>query len=239
MFPEARAQGIVSRLKLYLESSHAGAGGVFRDYFLALWSWVPGIAGLLIRSLWDRLFIAGSGAFAREAGVRILGSRYVRIEEGAYLDSRVYLHGRPAGLSIGSRTRIMYGAVLHVYNFRDLDNSCISIGSDCVIGMGAIITGQGGVAIEDKVIIAPRVMVLPVNHYHGDPLLSVREQGLETRGIHIRRGAWLGAGSIILDGVTIGENAVVGAGSVVSSDVAGGSVVAGNPARVLKTSAGG
>jgi len=187
-----------------------------------------------LRSAGDRLFIAG-GWFARERGVRISGSDYIRIEEGAYLDQGVYLHGRPGGLHIGSRTRIMRGAVLHVYNFRDLPASGINIGADCVVGMGAIITGQGGVTIEDKVIIAPQVMILPVDHVHGDPSLSVREQGLEARGVRIKRGAWLGAGSIILDGVTVGENAVVGAGSVVSSDVAPHTVVAGNPARPIKS----
>ena len=48
------------------------------------------------------------------------------------------------------------------------------------------------------------------------------------------RRAWIGAGATILPGVTIGENSVVGAGSVVTRDVESNTIVAGNPARVIK-----
>ncbi|MCH5330753.1 MAG: galactoside O-acetyltransferase, partial [Alistipes sp.] len=50
----------------------------------------------------------------------------------------------------------------------------------------------------------------------------------------LKRGCWIGAGSTILPGVTVGENAVVGAGSVVTKDVEDNTVVAGNPARLIK-----
>jgi acetyltransferase-like isoleucine patch superfamily enzyme len=52
--------------------------------------------------------------------------------------------------------------------------------------------------------------------------------------IRICRGAWIGARSIILKGVTIGEGAIVGAGSVVTRDVPAFTIVAGNPARILR-----
>jgi acetyltransferase-like isoleucine patch superfamily enzyme len=54
------------------------------------------------------------------------------------------------------------------------------------------------------------------------------------KAIVVNDGAWIGAGAIILSGVTIGENSVVGAGSVVTKDVPPQTVVAGNPARVVK-----
>jgi acetyltransferase-like isoleucine patch superfamily enzyme len=55
--------------------------------------------------------------------------------------------------------------------------------------------------------------------------------------IILEDGAWIGAGAIILPGVTVGTRAVVGAGSVVVKDVPAGSIVAGNPARVLRRAA--
>jgi acetyltransferase-like isoleucine patch superfamily enzyme len=235
MFPEQEAKGLLAKVGLYFEARHGDLAGGVADAMTAAGAWAPGLPGLFLRSLWDRLWIKGGGWFARERGVRILGAKFITIDGGAFLDYDVYLHGRPGGLSIGPRTRVMAGAVLHVYNHRDLAGSGIRIGADCVIGIGCVITGQGGVMIEDQVILAPKVMVLPVGHVHDDPGTPIREQGLTARGVMIKRGAWIGAGAIILDGVTVGENAVVGAGAVVTSDVPGHAVVVGNPARPVKT----
>lgn len=77
-----------------------------------------------------------------------------------------------------------------------------------------------GVVIEDDVFIGPRVVTL------NDKL-----KGGELSYPRICRGAKIGGGSVILPGVTIGENAVVGAGSVVTKDVPAGATVVGNPAR--------
>jgi galactoside O-acetyltransferase len=61
------------------------------------------------------------------------------------------------------------------------------------------------------------------------------DKGEVERGpVEIERGAWLGTQCIVLKGVTVGEEAVVGAGSVVTKDVPPGSVVAGNPAKVIR-----
>jgi galactoside O-acetyltransferase len=125
-------------------------------------------------------------------------------------------------------------AVLNVYNYRGLPKSGIEIGKGSVIGIGVVITGQGGVRIGEDVIIAPGVKILPVNHNYSEPGSVIKDQGINAKGIVINKGAWLGAGSIILDGVEVGENAVVAAGAVVTESVASGTVVAGNPAQVLK-----
>jgi acetyltransferase-like isoleucine patch superfamily enzyme len=235
MYPGAKDRPGAARLREYLTFSHGSGAGWGRDALVAAAEWWPGLPGLLLRSAWDRLWIQGQGRFAIERGARILGAEYIQIEGGVYLDRGVYLHGRPGGLYLGAGTRVMQGAVLHVYNFRGMAGSGIRIGKDCVIGLNAVITGQGGATLEDEVIVAPGVMILPVDHRHDDPARPIREQGLSARGIKIGRGAWLGAGAIILDGVDIGENAVVGAGSVVVESVPAQTVVAGNPARPLKT----
>ncbi|RZM23097.1 MAG: sugar O-acetyltransferase, partial [Pedobacter sp.] len=57
---------------------------------------------------------------------------------------------------------------------------------------------------------------------------------LVPKAIHIKKNAWIGAGTIILPGVTIGENAVVAAGAVVSRDVAPNTIVGGVPAKFIK-----
>ena len=58
---------------------------------------------------------------------------------------------------------------------------------------------------------------------------------LTSRPVTLCNNVWIGAGAIVLPGVTVGENAVVGAGSVVTHDVPPDTVVAGNPARVIKS----
>ena len=87
----------------------------------------------------------------------------------------------------------------------------------------------GQIDIEDDVRIAMNVSLITNNHdFYDRDILTIRD-------IRICKNAWIGAGSTILPGVTIGENAIVGAGSVVTKDVAPNTVVAGNPARVIRT----
>ena len=85
------------------------------------------------------------------------------------------------------------------------------------------------IQIGDRVLLGPGVHLYTATH----PLdLAQRREGLEyARPIAIGDDAWLGGGSIVLPGVSVGEAAVVGAGSVVSRDVPPGVTVAGNPAR--------
>ncbi len=64
---------------------------------------------------------------------------------------------------------------------------------------------------------------------------EARKKGLQyNKPVRIGRNCWIGAGAIILPGVTIGDNAVIGAGSVVTKDVPDGVVAVGNPCRVLR-----
>lgn len=106
----------------------------------------------------------------------------------------------------------------------------ITLGKGVFINTGAMFTDLGGIAIEDNVLIAPRVNIITVNH----PLNPNERQGLLLSPVHIKKNAWIGAGATILPGVTIGENAVVGAGSLVTKDVPDNAVVVGSPAKVVK-----
>ena len=105
------------------------------------------------------------------------------------------------------------------------------IGKNVFINFDCVFLDLGGITIEDNVLIAPKVSLLSEGHP-----LSPNERGSLVPGhIHIKRNAWIGAGSTILPGVTIGENAVVAAGAVVSKDVPTNTIVGGVPAKRLKT----
>src|SRR4030042_1959358 len=135
----------MSRLGLYVSASSGGFRGSWVEELPPLaCGWGPPLIGIGLRAALYRLLMRGSGWFGAEAGVRIRGMKFIRIEDGVYLDQGVYLHGRPGGLLLGAGTRVMSGAVLHVYNFRDLPAAGIAVGRECVIGFGAVITGPGG-----------------------------------------------------------------------------------------------
>ena len=57
---------------------------------------------------------------------------------------------------------------------------------------------------------------------------------MQAQAVHIEKNAWVGAGALILPGVTVGENAIVGAGAVVTKDVPANMVVVGTPAKILR-----
>ena len=92
---------------------------------------------------------------------------------------------------------------------------------------------RGKLTIGDRVSIAAGVIILLSSHSNS----SAVSKQVTPRGdsVSIEEDAWIGAGSIIMNGVTIGKGAVVGCGSVVTHDVAPHTVVVGNPARVIRT----
>lgn len=199
-----------------------------------LFAWVPTLIGIGLRAFLYRLILRMDGWCAIEEGVRLRFANRIRLGAGAYLDHGVYVHACPAGVEIGAGTLVMHGAVLHVYNFRQLPHAGIRIGRDSLIGEYSIVRGQGGVSIGDRVYLSPMVQVVAVNHVFDDPGRGFVEQGITAEGITIDDDVWIGSGAVITDGVHIGAGAVVAAGAVVTQDVSPHTVVGGVPARYIK-----
>jgi acetyltransferase-like isoleucine patch superfamily enzyme len=106
-----------------------------------------------------------------------------------------------------------------------------TIGKNVFINFDCVFLDLGGITIEDNVLIAPKVSLLSEGH----PLSPADRQSLVPGHIHIKKNAWIGAGAIILPGITIGENAVVAAGAVVSKDVPDNTIVGGVPAKIIRS----
>lgn len=86
----------------------------------------------------------------------------------------------------------------------------------------------GGITIDDEAMIAANAQLISNNH-------DLENRWIITcKPVHICRHAWIGAGATILPGVTVGENAVVAACAVVTKDVPANTIVAGNPAKVIR-----
>lgn len=109
----------------------------------------------------------------------------------------------------------------------------IRLGRNAFINFNCVFLDCAPIEIGDNLQMRPAVQIYTAAH----PLeADVRRSGLEyARPVHIGHDVWIGGGAIILPGVTIGDGSVVGAGSVVVRDVPAAKVVAGNPARILRS----
>jgi len=92
---------------------------------------------------------------------------------------------------------------------------------------------EGKVTIDDFVFFGHGVKILARGHDY-NLFDKNRQETVVEKPIHIKHGAWISSGSIVLGGVTIGAHAVVGAGSIVTKNVPDYAIVAGNPAKLIK-----
>lgn len=148
----------------------------------------------------------------------------------------------------GKGARICWNTRMDVLPFNDFSlgkNSTIEDFSVVNNGMGAVLIGDntrvgisnvliGPIQIGNHVIIAQNVVMSGLNHGYEDIKTPIRMQPCTTAKISIGNDSWIGANSVITAGVTIGKHAVVAAGSVVTKSVPDYSIVAGNPARIIK-----
>jgi acetyltransferase-like isoleucine patch superfamily enzyme len=146
----------------------------------------------------------------------------VKLGEGVRLSKFINLYG----CQIGENTKI--GA------FVEIQKNAI-VGKNCKVSSHSFICE--GVTIEDNVFIGHSVTFINDSYPRAtapDGQLQT-EQDWKVEKTVVKRGASIGSGSTVLSNVVIGENAIVGAGSVVTREVAPNTIVAGNPAKVLRS----
>ena len=166
----------------------------------------------------------GSGEFVRASlglcpdSVMIESGVLIFHPENVYLEERVY---------VGHR------AILKGYYKNEL-----RVGSGTWIGQEVFFHSAGGIEIGQDVGIGPRVMILTSAHElpaqpDGSPE-PILHRPIGFAKVTLEDGCDIGVGAILLPGVTIGKGAQVGAGAVVTHSVAARTIVAGNPARVIR-----
>ncbi|MBN1369185.1 MAG: N-acetyltransferase [Dehalococcoidaceae bacterium] len=179
----------------------------------------------------------------------------VIIGEDAVIQPGVTLGSRDNGtLTIGAGAVIRSGAVIYSdvvigNNLKTGHNILIRentrIGSDSLVGTNVVI--DGNVNIGSRVSLQTNAYVtaysvLEDNVFMGPCSVTTNDKYMQARaalkGVHIKKGARIGANAVILPGLIIGENAVVGAGAVVTRDVAAGATVVGCPARTADPNTG-
>jgi acetyltransferase-like isoleucine patch superfamily enzyme len=126
------------------------------------------------------------------------------------------------------------GAHATIEDFATINNGLgpVRIGDHSFIGLSNVIIGP--VTIGRHVILAQHIVVSGLNHGYQDIHTPISQQPCQVKPIVIEDECWIGANCVVTAGVRIGRHAVVAAGSVVTKDVPPYSVVAGNPARLIK-----
>jgi acetyltransferase-like isoleucine patch superfamily enzyme len=115
------------------------------------------------------------------------------------------------------------------------ETATMAIGEETIINLGCMVAAHERVAIGSHCMFANNCFVTDADHRFDDPELPMTRQGMSPRGpVTIGDNCWFGTNCVVTGGVTIGERTVVGANSVVTSDLPGGVVAAGAPAKVIK-----
>lgn len=108
----------------------------------------------------------------------------------------------------------------------------VHFGSHIYANSNLTLVDDGHIFIGDRVMLGPNVTIATANH---PPEPELRAQGLQiNRDVIIGENTWIGAGAIIVPGVTIGKNVVIGAGSIVTKDIPDNALAVGNPCRVIR-----
>lgn len=167
---------------------------------------------------------------------RIKNRRKVVFGKYFNLDRNVYINGLSSNgflfgdyVSIGCNTRIEgTGSFSYLGKGFVCGNNC-GLGTDCFYGCA------GGIQIGNDVIVGNYVTFHSENHNYRDPKIPIRLQGVNHKGIIIGNNCWIGAKSTILDGTVIGNGCVIAAGAVVTGVFPDNVIIAGVPAKIIKS----
>lgn len=160
------------------------------------------------------------------------------------INGRIYIHGKKSTVRIGNNVTINSSSsmnptsgFMHTH-LRAEKHGSIIIGDSVGISHANIMS-ESSVVIEDNVLLGSGVKIWDTDFHPIDFDDRVNHKQSKTSPIRIKEGAFIGACSIILKGVTIGKHSVVGAGSVVTKNIPDNEIWAGNPARFVGKITGG
>ncbi len=195
------------------------------------------LAQRLARGAVVRGRLGGAAGFVlAERRVRLLHPRYVHAGRGLSLEEGCEIVGLSRrGVRFGDRCTVGRFATVRPSNvLLGPAGEGMVMGDNSNIGAYCYVGCSGFIRIGSGVLMGPNVSLLAENHNFDDPGRPIMDQGVRRDGITIGDDCWLGAGSVVLDGTSIGRGSVIAAGAVVSRDVPSGVVVGGVPARVLR-----
>jgi acetyltransferase-like isoleucine patch superfamily enzyme len=158
----------------------------------------------------------GAGSVICFPAAAILNERYIHIGAGTLI-------GPDATLSAGMAP----GQIC-------VSDTIVRIGDRCLFGRGSGVVGHLSIEIGDDVWTGHHVYITDQNHGYEDLERPIAVQQMPERPVRIGAGSWLGHGTVVLPGATIGRHVVIGANSVVRGEIPDFCIAAGNPATVIR-----
>lgn len=178
------------------------------------------------------------GAF-QGTGVRVVARGLLQIGTGVALADNVAINAASTdGIVLNSNVTLDNHAILRASGVLRNLGVGIVVGENSSIGAYNFIHGGGGVKIGANCLLGPNVSIFSENHKFEDIARPIRLQGESRSAVFIEDDVWVGAGSTILPGVTIGTGAIIAAGSVVTRSVPAFAVAGGVPAKIIKMRTG-
>lgn len=208
-------------------------GSRFRKYI-----WLH-LARTVARGFYFRLFkLTSAGIISVGSNVRIIGpksnlifGKRCKIDTGSILQPICR-----STLRFGDDVTICEGVLIRPSGHWGGNlGAGMVMGSKSSIGAYSFIGCSGSLRIGDNVMIGPRATIIAENHNFSDLMRPMNQQGVNNKGVTIGNDVWIGACVTILDGVTIGDHAIIAAGAVVTKSVEPFAIVAGVPAKQIKS----
>lgn len=162
---------------------------------------------------------------------RFLPSQLARLGADVVIEEGVLIF-HPENVELADRVYVGHQTILKGY----WKNKMV-IGAGSWIGQRCFFHSAGGIVLEEDVGVGPGVQILTSVHEEPGDGRPWMEGALRFAPVHVGAGTDIGVGAILLPGITVGRGVQIGAGAVVTRDVPDGAVVAGNPARQLRTRA--
>jgi acetyltransferase-like isoleucine patch superfamily enzyme len=190
------------------------------------------------RGSWVRWrFGTAKGLFLIGKDVTIRQASYIHVGRNFIAQDHCEINGlSQKGLVFGDKVTIGSYAIIRPTNLYGGEAGVgLKVGNNSSIGPYGYIGCSGYIEIGDNVMISPRVSIYSENHNFSETDVPLIEQGVTRSFVKIEDDCWIAANSVILAGVTVGKGSVVAAGSIVTKDVPPYSIVAGNPAQVIRS----
>jgi acetyltransferase-like isoleucine patch superfamily enzyme len=191
----------------------------------------------LLRGFYYKLFMKQSkGLLFVGKNCRISHCNKIRMGKTITIGDNVEINALSRqGITMGNNVSIHRNSVIECTGvIRELGEGLV-IGNNVGIAQNCFIQVRGKVTLGSNIMFGPNVSIFSENHGYERTDINMLDQPTTRKGVVIEDDVWLGTRCVILDGVTIGKGSIVAAGAIVNASVPPYSIVAGVPAKIIKS----